>query len=172
MSRAEPSTVTVDEQQRSGERPAPPAGPGRAGPPSGKRPVFQAYKPEQGTWTRRGTFIGVGALIVWGTKFLYDQLSVFEGDEAWRLLVTNGVPIAFAVILFALTWWVVYAHRGVGDFMIATEGEMKKVSWSTRAELIGATKVVILLTVLMAAYLFVVDLVFQYFFSAIGALKK
>ncbi len=56
--------------------------------------------------------------------------------------------------------------------MIATEGEMKKVSWSTRRELLGSTKVVIALTVLMAVLLFVVDLMFQSLFSSIGVLKR
>ncbi|MBU0718456.1 MAG: preprotein translocase subunit SecE [Planctomycetes bacterium] len=55
--------------------------------------------------------------------------------------------------------------------MVATEGEMKKVSWSSKAEVIGSTKVVIMFTVLLAALLFVVDLVFQRFFTYIGVLK-
>ena len=61
---------------------------------------------------------------------------------------------------------------GCSDFMIATEGEMKKVNWSTRREIIGSTKVVILFTVLLALLLFVVDLSFQALFSWIGVLKK
>jgi len=55
--------------------------------------------------------------------------------------------------------------------MIATEGEMKKVSWSTRHEVVGSTKVVIMFTLLLAVALFVVDLVFQRAFSWIGVLK-
>jgi preprotein translocase subunit SecE len=55
--------------------------------------------------------------------------------------------------------------------MIATEGEMKKVSWSTKNEIIGSTKVVIMFTVLLALVLFVVDLAFQTMFSSIGVLK-
>jgi len=55
--------------------------------------------------------------------------------------------------------------------MIATEGEMKKVSWSTRRELIGSTKVVIMFTIFLAVLLFFVDLGFQELFSRIGVLK-
>ena len=55
--------------------------------------------------------------------------------------------------------------------MIATQTEMKKVSWSSKREVIGATKVVILFTILLAALLFCVDLVFQFFFRGIGVLK-
>lgn len=134
--------------------------------------LFRQYKGEQGKNTRVGSFIGVGVLIAWGAVYLHDYLSVFEGDEAWRLLITTGIPIVFAVVLGATAWWFLFGNRGVGDFMIATEGEMKKVNWSTRKEIIGSTKVVIMFTVLMAVLLFVVDLLFQALFVWIGVLKK
>ncbi len=134
--------------------------------------LFRQYKAEQGKNTRVGSFIGIGVLIAWGAVYLHDYLSVFEGDEAWRLLITTGIPIFFAAVLGALAWWFVFGNRSVGDFMIATEGEMKKVNWSTRKEIIGSTKVVILFTVLMAVLLFVVDLLFQALFVWVGVLKK
>jgi preprotein translocase SecE subunit len=56
--------------------------------------------------------------------------------------------------------------------MIATEGEMKKVNWSTRREIIGSTKVVILFTILLAVILFTVDIVFMTFFAWIGVLRE
>ncbi len=133
--------------------------------------LFTQYKAEQGRTTRVGTFVGAGLLVVWGAKFLFDQLTVYEGDEAWRLLVTRGIPVAFLVVIGGLVWRFIFSHHGASDFLIATEGEMKKVSWSSRREVIGSTKVVILFTVLMAAMLFVVDLLFQTFFSSIGVLK-
>ena len=159
-----------------GPRGGPPPGGGgdfRAGPPpGGARGFFQQYKPEQGKATRMGTLFCAGAMIAWGAVFLYDQLQVYEGDEAWRLLITTGLPIVFAVALFALVWWIAFVSRTSSDFMIATEGEMKKVSWSSRREIIGSTKVVILFTLLMSVLLFVVDLVFQALFSEMGVLKR
>lgn len=140
--------------------------------PDGGGGFFKQYKPEQGKWTRLGTFIGCGAVIAWGAIFLFEQLSIYEGDEAWRLMVTTGIPIAFAVIFGSVIWWITYGNRKTGDFMIATEGEMKKVSWSSRREVIGSTKVVILFTVLLTIFLFVVDVTFQYLFKYIGVLKK
>jgi len=136
-----------------------------------ERQVFQQYKPEQGKATRVGTFIGSALLIAWGAYFLYQQLTVFQGDEGWRLLVTFGIPIAFAVVVGAVAWYFVFGHRGTGDFMIATEGEMKKVSWSSKREVIGSTKVVILFTALLALYLFVVDMAFQQIFRWLGVLQ-
>jgi len=43
------------------------------------------------------------------------------------------------------------------DFLIATESEMKKVSWSSKAELIGSTMVVIVTVVLLAVFIYVAD---------------
>jgi len=134
--------------------------------------LFAAYKPEQGRWTRNGTLIGAGLLIAWGAVAIYDQLQMFEGDDFGSLVITRGVPMAFAAAVFYLVWHFTYARRSTSDFMIATEGEMKKVNWSTRREVIGSTKVVILFTVLLAVFLFMADLGFQQLFKAIGALKS
>lgn len=132
---------------------------------------LKQYKQDQGKNTRVGTFIGLGLLIVWGVWVLFNYLKIYEGDEFWRLLITRGIPIAFAIVLGSVAWWVAFANRASSDFMIATEGEMKKVSWSTKREVIGSTKVVILFTFLFAALLFVVDLAFQMAFKWIGVLK-
>jgi len=169
MSRADSATVMEHRKQQAADRQPPKRA--AAPPAGGGRGPFTQYKPEQGRVIRMGTFIGVGALLIWGTKFLYDRLSVFEGDEAWHLLITTGIPIAFLAAMGAFTWWVVFSSRGAGDFMIATEGEMKKVSWSSRREVIGSTKVVIMFTILLAALLFTVDLLFQTVFRWIGVLK-
>lgn len=133
---------------------------------------FDRYKPDQGARTRNGTVIGVGVLIVWGVYFLYDQLAVFEGGDPLSMAISKGIPLLVGVVLGAVAWWIVYVHRKTGDFMVATEGEMKKVSWSTRREVIGSTKVVIAFTLFLALLLFFVDIVFQFVFTALGVLKK
>ena len=174
MPPSDTSTVEVDQESL----PTQPSGGGSGGggwssggASGGGR--FQHYKPEQGKWTRGGTFVGIGLLVGWGAFFLNNRLSVFQGgDEAWRLIITPGIPIFLAVVLGALGWWVSYSSRKSSDFMIATEGEMKKVNWSTRREIIGSTKVVIFFTILMALFLFIVDLAFQQLFSVIGVLKS
>lgn len=130
------------------------------------------YKPEQGKVTRTGTFVGLGLLVVWGAYFVWDRLQVYAGDDAWDLMVTHGIPIVIVVILGAIVWRVSFVSRKSSDFMIATEGEMKKVSWSTKREVIGSTKVVIMFTLLMAMSLFVVDITFQALFKALGVLKS
>ena len=56
------------------------------------------------------------------------------------------------------------------DFLIATDSEMKKVNWTTRAELIGSTKVVIFFMMIIAAVLFLIDVLFGYVFYWFGVL--
>lgn len=145
------------------------------GPALERRPAprgfLTQYKPDQGKTTRAGTFVSAGLLIAWGAKFLNDRLAGYQGDEAWRLLVTPGIPILAAIVFGTLAWHLTFVRRRPSDFMIATEGEMKKVNWSSKAEVIGSTKVVILFTLLMAGSLFFVDLLFQKLFSLMGVLK-
>jgi preprotein translocase SecE subunit len=57
------------------------------------------------------------------------------------------------------------------DFLIATDGEMKKVNWTSRRELIGSTKVVILFMFAIAIILFVLDLLFNTVFYGINVLR-
>jgi preprotein translocase subunit SecE len=135
------------------------------------RGALERYKPDQGKWTRLGTLAGALALIFWGSMFLRDQLSIFEGEGIGALLITEGIPILVIVLFTLLAYWVVYVSRKSSDFMIATEGEMKKVNWTSKGELIGSTKVVIMFTVLLAIVLFVADFVFQQVFRFVGVLK-
>ncbi len=54
------------------------------------------------------------------------------------------------------------------DFLIATDSEMKKVNWTSRKELIGSTKIVILFMFFIALFLFLYDLFFQLIFYLSG----
>ncbi|MHC5110158.1 MAG: preprotein translocase subunit SecE [Planctomycetota bacterium] len=144
-------------------------GSGSGGPSGSQQPnggIFQQYKRDQGKWTRLGTFVGLMALTAWCAKFFYDELQTVE-----NIVFSTGIPVVILVIFGALSWWVTYSNRKSSDFMIATEGEMKKVSWSSRNEVIGSTKVVIVFTLLMAMALFMVDLLFGQLFQWLGVLK-
>jgi preprotein translocase SecE subunit len=52
----------------------------------------------------------------------------------------------------------------VADFMIAAEGELKKVNWSSRKEVAVSTMIVILVVFAMAILLGATDMVFQFVF--------
>ena len=151
---------------RMAETPAPGLG---ARPLEGRKSFFEIYKRTQGTHTRTGTAIGAGVIILAGADFLYGQLQ-FDTGTGWMSWLQIGIPLVVMVSLGLVLWWLVGVNRRTCDFMIATEGEMKKVSWSGRRELIGSTKVVILFTVALACVLFMVDVAFMAFFNAIGVL--
>jgi len=67
-----------------------------------------------------------------------------------------GVPVLLLVVGAAGIFSLVNGPK-FADFLIATESEMKKVHWSSRAELIGSTVVVIVTVLILAAYIFGVD---------------
>jgi preprotein translocase subunit SecE len=129
---------------------------------------FRLYKPGQGTHVRWGTAIGAGIIAVAGANFVYEYLAAIVGDNMW---VRTLVPVALLLGAAYLIYWIVGNRRGSVDFLIATEGEMKKVNWSTRQEVFGATKVVIFTVLALSLMLFLVDIFFMLIFSGIGLLK-
>jgi len=143
---------------------------GKAG-PARKRSAFDIYKRGQGYWVRVCTAVGAGIIILAGADFLYDELEVFRTSRVWTMWMQVGIPALMCVGLAYLVFWAAGVNRRSCDFMIATEGEMKKVSWSTRREIWGSTKVVIAFTLFLAFLLFAVDMLFWAFFAAIGVLQ-
>lgn len=77
------------------------------------------------------------------------------------------VVLIGAIIIFSL----VGSKRSSAEFLIATDGEMKKVNWGTRKDVIGSTWVVVAASFLIALFLFVVDLGFSRLFRLIGVLE-
>jgi preprotein translocase subunit SecE len=127
---------------------------------------FRVYKPGQGTHVRWGTAIGAGVIALAGANFVYEYLAPVAG--AW---VRTLVPVVLLLGAAYLVFLLVGQRRGSVDFLIATEGEMKKVNWSTRQEVFGATKVVIFTVLALSVMLFLVDIFFMLIFSGIGLLK-
>lgn len=126
--------------------------------------MFEIYKRTQGKYTRMGTFIAGGLLGAIGARWLSGELN------GMNPLLQYGIPVLVLAAIAFLLFRVVNKPR-MADFMIATEGEMKKVSWSSRREVVGSTKVVIFTTFALAVILFAVDIVFRNFFGVIGVLR-
>ena len=129
---------------------------------------FRIYKPGQGYWTRLGTVIGVGLIIALVAHFVYDQLRNLTELK----LTTNLAIVGALAVAMGLVAWHYLNKPSVVDFLIATESEMKKVNWTSRKELIGSTKVVIVFMLLIALVLFLFDLVFGWFFYGIRVLHQ
>ncbi len=123
--------------------------------------MFEVYKPAQGKYTRVITFVAVMATAVIGVYLLSKKL------EGANVYVQYGVPTAIMLGLAWLMFWLVNRQKSA-DFLIATEGEMKKVSWSSRKEVIGSTKVVIITTMILAAILYGMDVFLSVMFRFLG----
>jgi preprotein translocase subunit SecE len=127
---------------------------------------FDIYKPGQGKYTRIGTFAGAVGVGLIGAYLMPDKIRTLLTPNIY---VMFGLPTLGLAVLAYLMFWVVN-RPGSADFMIATESEMKKVSWSSRKEVVGSTKVVIVTTFIMAAILFGVDFLFAAIFHWMGIL--
>jgi preprotein translocase subunit SecE len=164
------------QDSRSAERPAPKPLDYRApSPRSGAdgSGFFSLYKKGHGYWTRMGTAAGAVLVGLLSAQFLYQQVPVWLGSRVVASTSHNlaiGVAAGFFVIYGVLAWWLMNKPTNA-DFLIATDGEMKRVNWTSRKELIGSTKVVILFMFFIAAILFTIDIVFGYFFWFIQVLK-
>jgi len=125
--------------------------------------TFDIYKRGQGKYTRLGSAFGGAIIGGLGSYTLYNtQLRATDLSLWAQVLVPVGLFVALCVLLF----WLVN-KASVADFMIAAEGEMKKVSWSSRQEITVSTIIVIVVVVLMAGLIGVTDVVFQVFFRSI-----
>ncbi len=122
------------------------------------------YKPLQGRHARLATAIGLGAVVALGLLQLYYNL----GDHP--KMTQLAIPAALGVVLGWLVYRVVEYPPFV-EFLIATEAEMNKVSWTSRDELKRATAVVLVTVALMAVFLFGVDFLWQFLLRMIGVLR-
>lgn len=147
------------DEEQSFARPALPAPKAAGGSP------LAIYKPGQGEYVRWSSAAGAGLLAGCFAWFLHDQLAGLS--ESVQMLVPVVALVALAVLIFRF----VGQSPRVVDFMIATEGELKKVNWSTRREILGNTRVVIFLIVVVGFILFLVDVGFIGLFESIGVLR-
>ena len=135
---------------------------------SGGGPL-RLHKPGQGSYVRWGTAAGAGILSLGAAQYVSEQLRVvgIEAGSTAGLLI----PVAVLVALVIAVYWLVGRQRTSVEFLIATEGEMKKVNWSSWREVWGATRVVIVTVLALGLLLALVDFLFMVVFSGIGVLK-
>jgi preprotein translocase SecE subunit len=85
-----------------------------------------------------------------------------EGHVVYAsITLLPAVRFTIPLLLLLLTIWLAWRIVNLptfGDFLIATEAELNKVSWTTRARLWQDTLVVLTTMLLMALFLFVVDI--------------
>ncbi|MHC4842842.1 MAG: preprotein translocase subunit SecE [Planctomycetota bacterium] len=131
--------------------------------------IFGIYKSGQGKYTRMLSSLGFGLIISIGCYRLYKTLQMINW-EGWGLTqraslwVSTMIPAVLFIVLTFLIFRLIN-RPNIADFMIAGEGEMKKVSWSSRKEIVASTFIVIVVVIVMGVLLGVADLFFRVFFN-------
>ena len=124
-------------------------------------------KPGQGRWVRGLGLAGAAALIGFGAATFY---RVPSSQSLWWKELWHGTPLGMSMslrpivfaslgILGAVTL-VVYAlmnRETWAEFLIETEGEVKKVSWPARKEYLGSAMVVLVVITIVSLFLWASD---------------
>ena len=132
---------------------------------------FSVYKPGQGYYTRMGTVVGVSLVSLLGLVWLWDYLKLIPMGETNPLYTAASGAILVGGAITLVTYYLVFVKPGSVDFLIATEGEMKKVNWSTRREVVGSATAVIVTAVILALFCWGLELFFVWFFQLIKVLE-
>ncbi len=136
---------------------------------------LEVYKRTQGRRLRQLSAVGIGVCAGWGFLALAKQLED-AGRPSWfpdQLPYTwfaYGVPILLAAAAAWATFRVINWPR-FADFLIATEGEMTKVSWPKKDELKRTTIVVLITLFFLAGFLLSVDMAWSWVLERIGVLQ-
>jgi preprotein translocase SecE subunit len=125
----------------------------------------------QGNIVRWSAFGLLGALALFAARSFYTFPITVRGGQWWwvenpeplRFLGTLGLDLGtiLAALLFAALlaadYWTVFCWPKAADFLIETEGELRRVSWPPRHEFLGSSFVVIVSVIVLGVYLLVVD---------------
>jgi preprotein translocase subunit SecE len=123
------------------------------------------YKPLQGKQARLWTAVALAMIVGFGLYELYDSL---QGRSS--IYTASAIPAAIGLALGWLAFRLLQYPPFV-EFLIATEAEMNKVSWTSRDDLKRATTVVLVTVALMAVFLFGVDWIWSNLLWWIGVLR-
>jgi preprotein translocase SecE subunit len=146
---------------------------------------FSTYKKGQGLKMRRGTMLGVLLLVVsgiWVYAWKYGLAesppwvlpAPFLNPNEYELVILRSPVVIMPLIVLALAVWFAYRlvnYPRFADFLIATEAEMNKVSWASQKKLVQDTIVVLITVVLMAVFLFLVDLLWSRILTWIDVIR-
>ena len=125
-------------------------------------------RPGLGRAVRMSAFGGIGALTLFGAYALYMAPSI---NSIWWQDIAGpaslfGKSVSLKPILFpaAAAFFTVMSgvflalnREKAADFLIETEGEIKKVSWPARKEYVGSAMIVVLVVAIVSMFLHYVD---------------
>jgi len=128
--------------------------------------ALSVYKKGQGTGARGIAGVVAAVLGIWAAHQMWYSPLV-QGSITMRVI---GSVIAGAIFGGLPIWFVLFHHQAV-DILIETQQEMKKVAWSSRAEVVGSTLVVLATVILLAVFILSTDLVLNAMFRLIGLFR-
>lgn len=135
---------------------------------------FAQYKRSLGVRVRRLTILGIlliggtGAYSLYFQGVLPTQWTLRMPFDVQSIVLLNSANVVIPALIILVTAWIAFRSVNVpefSEFLIATEAEMNKVSWSTRRRLMQDTVVVLLTTLIMTLFLLVVDLFWGWLLS-------
>jgi preprotein translocase subunit SecE len=125
---------------------------------------FQLYKSGQGRYLRGGTGIAAALVDIVLCYYIWTLLDRYLAENVYKSYLKYGIPAVTFAVLCAVVFF--YMNKpNIVDFLVATETEMKKVAWSSRAELVGSTAVVIATVFALAVFIYFADTIFIYVFK-------
>jgi preprotein translocase SecE subunit len=132
---------------------------------------FAAYKKMQGLRIRRITMLALILTVGLGVWYYYIRPGMAPLGTAltWNipfvsthdLIIVRAASLTMPVLLIAFSIWFSYRlvnYPTFAEFLINTEAELAKVSWSTRKRLIRDTGVVLLTVLILASFLYAFDI--------------
>lgn len=82
-------------------------------------------------------------------------------------LIRNFPKIFYLVSAIGLLVIIISKRKKIKTFILEVKTELTKVSWSTRQELIGSTFVVIVITLILAVFIGIMDLLLSKILSLV-----
>ncbi|HXX92018.1 MAG TPA: preprotein translocase subunit SecE [Planctomycetota bacterium] len=125
-------------------------------------------KPGQGKWVRTTALVALAGLVAFGCTAFYRlppstsswwsdvmaELDVLAKTLTLRPILYPAAGIFTSVMLAV---FLLLNQEKWAEFLIETEGELKKVSWPARKEYLGSAAVVVLVVAIISMFLFLVD---------------
>ncbi len=145
----------------------------------------ESYKKVQGMKIRRISMLVIMLTVGLGVYYYIWQRGVTTGGTAYvwdipfvsshSLILFRSPAITIPLLLLALAIWFGYRlvnYPPMAEFLILTEAEMAKVTWTSRKRLIRDTGVVLMCVLFFAAFLYLLDIIWVLVLTTIGVLHR
>ncbi len=151
--------------------------------------AWGVYKKGQGIYSRIVVGIALGVLGLFASISLHNALLDLPNVAQNTKVPLVGIGLTWGVIssfaLFAVLGFLIYifvagmetgvkplddSGKRVVEFLIETQGELQKVSWPTKYELVGSTAVVIISVVVIGVFVLGVDWFVSLIMEYVGVL--